>query len=524
MAKIIIDPISRIEGHLAIEIDVRNGKIVDAKCKGDMFRGYEMILKGRNPVDAVQITQRICGVCPISHGIASVKNLDSSFGIIPNKNGRLLRNLTLAANYLQSNILHFYHLAALDYVDITALLRYNGNNEKLNSLKAWAKKELETKKGRPDQITAVAPFLPRFEHDSYIKDDDLNIGAIAHYVQAFDIRMKAHKMVTIWGGKVPHTMALVPGGMTQMPTKDKIEQYSEILDEVEEFVNKVYIPDVIAVAKGYTDYFNIGKLNDFLSYGLFEESDGDDYDQKHMIERGVFINGKLGKMDPAKITEAVKHARYSSPSELHPSNGKTTPKPNKPGAYSWLKAPRYQGKALEVGALARTVIAYMSGNEPVKKEVDGLLKIFNADIPAVLSVLGRHASRALESKLICQRARVWLDELEPNKRPRNRYEIPEKGEGMGLTEAPRGALGHWITIKDKRIANYQCIVPTTWFCSPRDDKGKRGPVEQALIGTPIADVKNPIEAARIVRSFDPCIACAVHIVEGDREISKFKIC
>lgn len=329
MAKILIDPISRIEGHLSIEIDVRNGKVVDAKSIGDMFRGYEMILKGRNPVDAMQITQRICGVCPISHGIASVKNLDDAFGIKPNRNGRLLRNLTLAANYLQSNILHFYHLAALDFVDITALLNYKGGDKRLNSLKAWAKMELEMKKGKPDEITAVAPFLPRFEHDTYIKDQDLNIQAIAHYVQAFDVRIKAHKMVTIWGGKVPHTMALVPGGMTQVPTKDKIKQYEKTLDEVEKFVNEVYIPDVIEVAKGYKDYFNIGKLKDFLSYGVFEESDSDTYDQEHMFERGVYINNRLDTMDPAKIAEAVKFARYTSQSSLHPSRGKTAPRDRK---------------------------------------------------------------------------------------------------------------------------------------------------------------------------------------------------
>ncbi|MDY6934621.1 MAG: nickel-dependent hydrogenase large subunit [Spirochaetota bacterium] len=523
MAKILIDPISRIEGHLAIEIDVRGGKVVDAKCLGNMFRGYEMILKGRNPVDAMQITQRICGVCPISHGIASVKNLDSAFGIIPNKNGRLLRNLTLAANYLQSHILHFYHLAALDFVDITALLSYEGSDKKLNSLKAWAKMELETKKGKPDEMTAVAPFLPRFEHDTYIKDQELNMTAIAHYVEALDLRMKAHQMVTIWGGKVPHTMALVPGGMTQVPTKDKIKQYGKILDEVEKFVNEKYLPDVIEVAKGYKDYFDIGKFNDLLSYGLFEESDGDTYDQEHMLERGVYINGNLGKMDVSSITEAVKYSRYISQSNLHPSRGKTSPKPTKSGAYSWLKAPRYKGKATEVGPVARAVVAYMSGNKAVKKEVDGLLKIFNADISAVFSVLGRHACKALESKLICQRARVWLEELEAGGKPRNTYRIPDKGDGMGLTEAPRGALGHWITIKNKKIANYQCVVPTTWDCSPKDDKGRRGPVEVALIGTPIADPKNPIEAARVVRSYDPCIACAVHVIEGDRQISRFRV-
>lgn len=524
MAKVYIDPLSRIEGHLSLELDVQKGKVVDAKSKGDMFRGYEMILKGRNPVDAMQITQRICGVCPVSHGIASVKNLDDAFGITPNKNGRLLRNLTFAANYLQSHILHFYHLAALDYVDITAILNYKGGDDKLNSIKAWAKMELETKKGQPDEITAVAPFLPRYEHDTYIKDQDLNIAAIAHYVQALDIRMKCHQLTAMFGGKIPHVMGLVPGGMTQIPTSDKIRQYESLLNDVEKFVNEVYIPDVLAVAGAYKDYFGIGKYSDFVAYGLFEESDGGTYDEKHFMERGVYLNGKLGKMDAKKITEAVKYARYSSPSNLNPARGKTYPDPDKKGAYTWLKAPRYNGKAAEVGPLARVVVAYMSGNKAVKTELDAVLKKFDAPVEAALSSLGRHASRAIESKIICRRAREWLNEVEVDGKPRVAYSIPDKGEGMGLTEAPRGALGHWITIKNKKIDNYQCVVPTTWFCGPRDDKGQKGPVEEALIGTPIADPKNPLEAARVVRSFDPCIACAVHIVEGDREIGKFRVC
>lgn len=522
MAKILIDPITRIEGHLAIEIDVQNGKIVDAKSIGDMFRGFEKILKGRNPVDANQLTQRICGVCPISHGLASSKCLDDAFGIKPNNNGRILRNLTLAANYLQSHIIHFYHLTALDYVDITALLKYNGNDSKLINIKAWAKNELDIKKDRPDEITAVAPFLPRYEgKDFYIKDFDTNISAIAGYVKALEMRMKAHKMVALFGGRVPHAVGLVPGGMTQIPTKDKIKEYRKILKELEEFVNSTYMNHVVAVAKAYPDYFKLGSFTNFLSYGLFDK----DMDSKEfMMERGTAIGTKIGAFNSADIKEYVKFSRYKSGSGLHPFKGDTEPNPAKSGAYTWLKAPRYDGKPMEVGPLARVVISYLSGNESVKKEVDDLLKIFNADISAVFSVLGRHASRAIEARLICQQADIWLDELEVDGKPRNSYSIPQTGEGEGLVEAPRGALGHWIVIKDQKIDNYQCVVPTTWFCAPRDDKGIKGPVEQALIGTPISDPKNPIEAARVVRSFDPCIACAVHVVEGDRNIGQFRVC
>jgi Ni,Fe-hydrogenase I large subunit len=522
MAKILIDPITRIEGHLSIEIDVQNGKVVDAKSIGDMFRGWEQILIGRNPVDANQITQRICGVCPVSHGIASSKCLDSAFKIRANDNGRLLRNLVLAANFLQSHIIHFYHLAALDYVDITAILDYNGNDSQLNSVKEWAKDELKTKKGRPDGLTAVAPFLPRYEgKDFYIKDKELNIAAIAHYLKALEMRMKAHKMVAVFAGRVPHLMGLVPGGVTTVPTRAKIREFRKYLKDVEEFVNEVYINDVVAVAKAYTDYFKIGKFSNLISYGVFDE---DNEDKKFLLQRGVYTDGKVNPVDTALIREHVRFGRYNSGSDLHPLKGQTHPDPHKPGAYTWLKAPRYNGQPMEAGPLPRIAISYLSGNTSVKKEVDALLKVFNADISAVFSVLGRHAGRAIESKLLCQRMYGWLDELDANGKPRNYYEIPDKGEGEGLVEAPRGALGHWIVIENKKIANYQCVVPSTWFCGPRDDRGVMGPVEQALIGTPISDPKNPIEAARVVRSFDPCIACAVHVMDGDREISKFRVC
>jgi Ni,Fe-hydrogenase I large subunit len=521
MAKVLLDPITRIEGHLAIEIDVQNGVVRDAKSKGDMFRGYEKILVGRNPVDANQITQRICGVCPVSHGLASSKCLDDAFNIRPNKNGRLMRNLVLGANYLQSHILHFYHLAALDYVDITAILQYTGADAKLSAVKEWVREELRVKNNRADAITAAAPFLPRYEGDFYIKNRDLNIAAIAHYLQALDMRTKAHKMVAAFAGRAPHLIGLVPGGVTQVPTREKIREYKKNLNEVEKFVNEVYVKDVIEVAKAYRNYFGIGKFMDQISYGVFEDNDEGN---RFMFERGVFLNNSVEQLDTSLIKEQVKYARYSSGSNLHPLQGQTEPQPDKAGAYTWLKAPRYKDKPFEVGPLSRVAVAYLSGNQAVKREVDELRKIFNADISALFSVLGRHAARAVEAKLICQRARGWLDELDVNGSPRVPYTIPDQGEGEGLTEAPRGALGHWIVVRDKKIANYQAVVPTTWYCGPRDDRGVLGPVEQALIGTPISDINNPIEAARVVRSFDPCIACAVHMVEGDREIGSFRVC
>ena len=524
MAKVFIDPLSRIEGHLALELDVQNGQVVDAKSIGVMYRGLETILIGRNPVDSNQIMQRICGVCPVSHGLAASKCLDSAFNIKPNKNGRILRNLILAANYLQSHILHFYHLAALDFVDIKAILNYKGSDSKLIKVKEWAKNELEIKNGRDDQITSVSPFLPRYEGKNfYIEDVDTNIDAIAGYLKALEIRIKCHQMVALFGGRVPHLIGLVPGGVTQVPTNENINQYRKLLKEVEKFISEEYTNHVIAVAKAFPDYFKIGQYSNFLSYGLIELNDKKNF----FMESGVvFGRSKLEAFDSNKIREQVRYALYKSGTNLPPLRGETDPQPNKPGAYSWLKAPRYADAPMEVGPLARVAVAYLSENKMVKTELDKVLKIFNADVPAAFSVLGRHASRLIECKILANAAHEWLSELEKGGKPRSTYDIPDKGEGEGLVEAPRGALGHWIVIKDKKIANYQAIVPSTWYCGPRGDKGERdlGPVEEMLIGTPIADPHNPIEAARVVRSTDPCLACAVHVMEGDKEIGTFRIC
>jgi len=522
MAKVFIDPITRIEGHLSVELDVQNGKIVDAKSIGDMYRGLETILTGRNPVDANQIMQRICGVCPVSHGLAASKCLDNAFGIKPNKNGRILRNLILAANYLQSHILHFYHLAALDFVDIKAILNYKGSDSSLIKVKEWAKNDLDTKNGRDDQLTSVGPFLPRYEGENfYIKDDATNIDAIAGYLKALEVRIKCHQMVTLFGGRVPHVIGLVPGGVTQVPTSDNISKYRKLLKEVEKFVDHEYTNHIIAVAEAFPDYFKIGQYSNFLSYGLAELND----DKKFFMEAGVVFGGsKLEAFDTEKIREQVRFARYKSGTNLHPYKGETDPQPGKQGAYTWLKAPRYADAPMEVGPLARVAVAYHSGNKSVKEELDKVLKKFNADVQAAYSVLGRHVSRLIECKIIANAAYEWLSELEKGGKPRSTYDIPDNGEGEGLVEAPRGALGHWIVIKGKKIANYQAIVPSTWYCGPRDDKGGLGPVEEMLIGTPISDPHNPIEAARVVRSTDPCLACAVHVMEGDKEIGTFRVC
>jgi Ni,Fe-hydrogenase I large subunit len=522
MSKIVIDPITRIEGHLSVELDVEAGRVKSARVRGDMFRGFEQILIGRNPFDAVQIAQRICGVCPISHGIESSRCVENACGVVPNKNGRLLRNLALASNYLQSHILHFYHLAALDFVDITAILKYSGNDEKLNYLKAWAASELSEKKTGVSAATACAPFLPRYGGDGfYIKDTEFNIAAIAHYVKALDIRMKAHRMVALFVGRVPHAIGLVTGGVSKTPDKATLAAARNILAEISEFVNSSYVPDVVALAKLLPGYTEVGRFGDFLAYGEFPDGP----DEKDLyFPRGIVSGGKRMALDPSEITEQVLHSRYSSPSNLHPSLGQTEPAVDKSGAYTWIKAPRYAGKPMEVGPLARIIVGYTAGNADIKKEVDALASAVGITLPQLQSAIGRHAARAIESKLLCRKISGWLDQVEEGEKPRQECAIPDKGEGVGLGEAARGALGHWISVKDGKIDRYQCIVPTTWNASPRDDNGVAGPMEQALAGTPVSDEKNPMEAARVVRTFDPCLACAIHSVKAGAEIARFRVC
>ena len=519
MSKIVVDPVTRIEGHLKIEVITENGVVKDAHSSGMLFRGLEIILQGRDPRDAQRYVQRICGVCPTSHSIAATLNLDSAFGIsdkIPD-NGRIVRNLILGAAHIADHILHFYHLAALDYVDVTKVAGYNGNDPVLNSVKEFINRG------------ELAPFVPRYEGD-YRLSDQMNIEATAHYVKALEMRRKAQEMLTIFGGKMPHNMSVIPGGVTETVTVDKIASFLWRLNELRDFIDNVYLPDVLAVAEAYPDYFEVGSgCGNLLSYGNFDlEGDNPDYaKRKRLLKQGVVSTDlKLSPLDTSKIMEYVKHSWYADSSDgRHPAQGITEPQPHKKGAYSWAKAPRYDGKVYEVGPLARMAVTYASGEATVKNLIDSVLSRFRASPKALFSVLGRHAARALYVKYVADSMPGWLLQLKPGEPAYITYEIPDQSNGMGLVEAARGALGHWIEIKDKRIANYQCVVPSTWNLGPRDDKDQPGPVEQALIGTRIKDESNPFEIGRIVRSFDPCLACAVHfITPKGRTIGVYRVC
>ncbi len=473
MPKVIVDPVTRIEGHLKIEVEVEGGKVVEARSSGTLFRGIELILRGQDPRDAQEIVQRICGVCPIGHATAAALALDDAFGIEPPHNGRIIRNLILGSNYIQSHILHFYHLAALDYV-----------------------------KG-PDNIP---PLAPRYEGD-YRLPDAVNNAAVNHYLQALEMRKKAHEMLAIFGGRMPGQRAIVPGGVTETVDAEKIVHFKYRLAELIDFIDNVYVPDVLALAEAYSDWFEIGKgCKNLLAYGAFPVDD----DGNLFFKRGVFTEGIEDELDPGKITEEVKYSWYNDDTGgTKPTESVITPEPNKAGAYSWLKAPRYDGKVHEVGPLARMWIS----KDPKVRSLG----------EKAFSVMGRHAARALECQKLAHAMAEWVMQLEPGKPTCTPHKVPNKAEGMGLTEAARGALGHWIKIEGGRIAKYNAVVPTTWNGGPRDSKGQPGPIEQALVGTPVKDPNNPIEIVRVVRSFDPCIACAVHIIIPGRDVRSFQV-
>ncbi len=488
--KIAIDPITRIEGHLKMEVEIEDHRVVDAKSSGTLFRGFENILKGRDPRDAQHLVQRVCGVCPASHATAAALNLDNAFEVTPPANARIMRNLILGANFIQSHILHFYHLAALDYVT------------------------------GPD----TPPFVPRYEGD-YRLPKDANDAAVKHYKQALEIRMQAHEMLAVLGGKMPHLMSFTPGGVTEEPDADEIAYFSSLLKELSSFIDNVYIPDVLTVADAYQDYFNVGVgCKNLLAYGAF---DLNGTTNNKLFPPGVYTDGEIGSFDPQKIAEEVKYSWYAQETTgKNPQDGVTEPEPGKPDAYSWLKSPRYGNKVHEAGPSARMAISYLTNaSSQVKELIDSVLAHFGVRscLPALLSVMGRHAARVLECKFIADSMKEWLEQLVPGDPVYTECKVPTSGEGMGLTEAPRGALGHWIKIRDHKIGNYQIITPTNWNVSPRDDRGKMGPIEQALIGTPVMDSQNPIEVVRVVRSFDPCLACSVHLISPKRKLGTFKI-
>jgi hydrogenase large subunit len=477
MAKTItVGPVTRIEGHLDIEVtlDTVDGvqQVVDARVSGTMFRGFEIILKGKHPRDAIPLTQRICGVCPTSHGMAASMTLEAAYGpsAAPPPNGRILRNLIHGADFLQSHILHFYHLALLDYVDSPGVLGATSSAHRYTA---------------PDVIPGPEAA-----------------GLLENYVKAMDIRRKTHQMGAIFGGKMPCTPVFVAGGCTQTLTdtldlatageptgSERIAQFRKLLDEARGFIDAAYLPDVRSLVRRFPAYSKIGRgCGNLLAFGAF---DLDDTGSKRLLKRGVYTKGEDGPLDVGRITEHVTHSRYrDGVGALPPGEGVTEPEADKRGAYSWIKAPRYLDRPHEVGPLARAWIAGLYRRGP--------------------SVMDRLMARALETRHVAGAMAAWLGELTIDGPTSVRFRHPTSGAGIGLTEAPRGALAHWTQFEENAIRRYQVVTPTAWNGSPRDGLGQKGPIEQALIGTPVRDKEEPIELLRVVHSFDPCLACSVH--------------
>lgn len=520
---VVIDPLTRIEGHLRVECAVSDGIITDAWVSGTLYRGMETVMKGRHPSDAFYVSQRICGVCPISHGHAATMSAEAALGVTIPNGARIVRNLIEAAEFLHSHVLWFYTLAALDYVDPAKALE--ANIADTYALAQAAGTSTADFAGVQNKLKTLVEGgqLSIFTngwlgHPAYAQDmpAELHLIAVAHYLEALEIQAEAARVIAIMGGKFPHFMTSIPGGTSWVPTEEKLDDVLFRFMRVRDWVYNTMIPDTLAIAPFYSDALTYGGgTGNFLAWGVFNRESLEMTD-RYMPSGALFVDQglKAQEVDVANVAEYVQHAWLKSETGLHPQDGRTEAVDTFPGydinaQYSWAKAPRYDGRSTEVGPLARMLVAYLKGVEPVKNTVDGALAALGAaGKPEVLvSLLGRIAARNLETAIVADWALEWVNELigAIKAGPVEFFKPIEQdsGKGAGLWEAPRGALGHFMNVEGGLIANYQVVTPSTWDISPRDDSGVRGPMEEALVGTPIMDPERPIEAARVARSFDP---------------------
>jgi Ni,Fe-hydrogenase I large subunit len=568
MARVVVDPVTRIEGHLRIEAEVDGGQVRDAWSSSTMFRGIELILKGRDPRDAWAFAQRICGVCTTVHAIASIRAVENAIGAAPPPNARLLRNLIIAAQAVQDHVIHFYHLHALDWVDIVSALSADPvkTSSLAESISDWPQSSPKYFTGIRDRVKGfvdrgqLGPFANAYwGHPAYRLPPEANLMAVAHYLEALDWQREFIKMHAVLGGKNPHLQSFLVGGMaTPLDPNSQaalnagtIAELKQFVAKARDFVVRVYIPDLLAVASFYKDWAGHGRgIGNYMSYGEYPNDDTGT--PSLFLPRGVIRGRDLSKIEPfdqAKVTEYVAHSWYTYQKgdgvALHPYQGETTPAytgPKPPyellqtepdSKYSWLKSPRYDDQAMEVGPLSRMLIAYVSGHARVKELVGAVLKQLNVGPEALFSTLGRVATRGIETQILAEKLGDWVDSLAANMgsgdlriHDNSKWDPttwPADATGAGFHEAPRGSLGHWVSIHNGAINNYQCVVPSTWNAGPRDAKGRRGPYEEALLGTPVADPKRPIEILRTIHSFDPCMACGVHVVDAKRrEIARVR--
>ena len=558
MTRVVVDPITRIEGHLRIEAVIENGVITDAYSAGTMVRGLEKILIGRDPRDAWAITERVCGVCTTVHALTSVRAVESALGIAVPPTAEIIRNIMMTTQYVQDHVIHFYHLHALDWVDIVNALKADPKKaaEIASSYSSWDKNTATYFSSVQDKIKAFAASgLGIFAngywgHPAYKLPPEVNLIAVAHYLDALEWQKEIVKIHAVFGGKNPHPNYLVGGVPCSINANEvaainteRLNLVSSLISQATEFVNQVYIPDVLTVAGFYKDWAQWGGgLTNYLSYGEFPTK-GYNQVESFRYPRGVILNRDLSQVHPVnardtqEIKEYIAHSWYSydggDSTGLHPLSGETNlnytgPKPpfetlEGHDKYSFLKTPRWKEQPMEVGPLARLLVAYASGNTDVKELVGQTLGKLNVPTAALFSTLGRTAARALDAAL----AMTWLKEYFNDLLDRvrinevstfngERWEPktwPSECEGVGLTEAPRGALAHFIKIRNGAIENYQLVVPTTWNGSPRDARQQRSSFEQALIGTPVKNLEQPVEILRTIHSFDPCLACAVHLYD-----------
>ncbi|HEY6340304.1 MAG TPA: nickel-dependent hydrogenase large subunit [Bryobacteraceae bacterium] len=559
MARLVLDPVTRIEGHLRIEAQVDGGKVSDAWSSGTMFRGIEMILQGRDPREAWIWAQRICGVCTMVHALASVRAVENALGVDVPDNARIVRNLIAASQMVQDHVVHFYHLHALDWVDVAAALKADPakTSQIAQSISDYEKSSASYFRGVQQRVKGVVDSgqLSLFAsgywgHPAYQLPPEVNLLAVAHYLEALAWQKDFIRMQAVLGGKNPHPQTFLVGGMTTsmdpnepfaVINPERIAFMRDLAVQARKFVEQVYIPDVLAIAPLYKDWFTRGEgTGNFLTYGDY--SSGNEHDPNtFLFPRGAVFGRDLSKVmpvDPEKISEFVSHSWYEYSNGdgqgKHPSQGETNPKYTGPKPpfdhldvdkkYSWLKAPRYDGKPMEVGPLARMIVGYASGQKEIQEVVNGALKKLDAPATALFSTLGRVAARALETQILARRLEQWVDELASNLAHGKtaifnpiRWDPstwPSSASGYGWHEAPRGALGHWVEISGRSIKNYQAVVPSTWNAGPRDAQGQRGIYEASLLNTPVADSARPIELLRTIHSFDPCIACAVHVIDA----------
>ncbi|NNN08990.1 MAG: nickel-dependent hydrogenase large subunit [Acidimicrobiaceae bacterium] len=564
--RIVVDPVTRIEGHLRVEAVLdSNNTITDAWSSSTMFRGIETILKDRDPRDAGLLAQRICGVCTLVHYMASHRAVENAFAVTVPKNARLVRNLKLGAQFIHDHPVHFYALSAFDYVDLVSALSASPTKA-VSVAYAHSRNPYNVSAGNYAAVQAKLgafakqdPSLGVFGNaywgnPSYRLTPEENLVAVSHYLDCLDLQRIPAKMMAILGAKNPHPQADVVGGITaveDLADPERLAQFGEWLGQTKAFIEGAYIPDLLMVGKAYAGEAVAGiggGLKSYLAYGGFELDDSPVGTGQTLFPSGMVLNGDLSKVYPLnqeKITEDVTHSWYQDNTVLQPFDGETIPNYTglkspvndvaylqTDGKYSWVKSPTHDDQRVEVGPLARLIVGYASGNKTIVDAVDGALKAGGFPTSVLFSAVGRHAARAVETQIIANAMGDWLNELQVNTQSGDLSTwtdfdfgtVSANSQGYGFVMAPRGALGHWIRVQDGKIANYQTISPTTWNAAPRDGKGRKGAYEAALIGVHLADPNQPLEVLRTLHSFDPCLSCAVHLVDArGRDMGSFEV-